>query len=136
MRRLLPLAAALAIWLAPAAAKHGNGKGHGKGKDGGATVVVFTATDRRVIQEFCHSGSGLPPGLAKRNGDLPQGLEKQLRRNGRLPPGLEKKVVWFPPELEGRLPPPPPGYRRGFIGGHAVLVDPGKGLLLDFFAAF
>ena len=34
--------------------------------------------------------SGLPPGLAKRGGNLPPGLEKK-RRAGNLPPGLEKK---------------------------------------------
>ena len=122
--------------MAPAPAKHGKGKGHDKEHEGRTTVTVFTVTDRRVIQEYCRGGSGLPPGLAKRNGDLPPGLEKQLRRNGRLPPGLEKKLVLFPPELERRLPPPPPGYRRGFIGGHAVLVDPGKGFVLDLFVAF
>jgi hypothetical protein len=37
--------------------------------------------------------SNLPPGLAKRGGDLPPGLQKHLRETGQLPPGLEKKRI-------------------------------------------
>ncbi len=38
-------------------------------------------------------GRGLPPGLAKRNGNLPPGLERHIERTGELPPGLQKKFV-------------------------------------------
>jgi hypothetical protein len=129
---------AVAVSIVPAAAKEGKGKGHGQGRDGvEAALFVFTPEHRRIIVDYCrHSPSGLPPGLAKRHGDLPPGLERQLRRKGRLPPGLEKRLIPFPVELERRLPPPPPGAQRMFSGGRAVLLDPGRGLILDVFVAF
>jgi hypothetical protein len=34
---------------------------------------------------FRNRYSNLPPGLAKGDGNLPQGLEEQLQRNGELP---------------------------------------------------
>jgi hypothetical protein len=71
--------------------------------------------------------------LAKR-GDLPPGLEKQLRRNGHLPPGLEKKLVPFPHAVETRLPPCPPDVHRGFLGGVAVMYNSRTGLVLDAMA--
>ncbi len=37
---------------------------------------------------------GLPPGLAKRDGHLPPGLQKHYERTGHLPPGLEKKIAY------------------------------------------
>ncbi len=40
---------------------------------------------------YRRANPGLPPGLAKRNGNLPPGLEKQERHRGQLPPGLEKR---------------------------------------------
>src|SRR5512133_1012273 len=129
MKRLVAVFAAALVILAPVAAKQkpGKGKGHQKEKE---TVVVFMPADRGVITGYYRS-NGLPPGLAKRNGDLPPGLEKQLRRNGRLPPGLEKKLVLFPAEVEMRLPPCPPDVHRGFIGGVAVMYSSRTGLILD-----
>ena len=41
-------------------------------------------------------GNDLPPGLAKRNGNLPPGLQKHLYRTGHLPPGLEKRYYSRP----------------------------------------
>src|SRR4051794_30705968 len=82
----------------------------------GGVTVVFSPGDQRTVHDYYRGrSSGLPPGLAKRNGDLPPGLEKQLRRNGRLPPGLEKKLTPFPADLERRLPALPAGCYRGFI---------------------
>lgn len=99
-----------------------------------ASVSVFLDADRRVIREWVAGyPGGLPPGLAKRGGDLPPGLEKQLRRNGRLPPGLEKKLYLFPPELEARLSPLEPGLRRAFLAGHAVVYDAKTSVILDVF---
>jgi hypothetical protein len=65
----------------------------------------------------------LPPGLAKRGGRLPPGLERQLERNGTLPPGLQKRIDPFPRELHHLLPPLSPGYTRGLLGGSAVIVN-------------
>jgi len=124
------------ILAAPIAAKKrgGHGKGHG---DSRLEVSVFLTDHRRLITEYYRvQPSGLPPGLARRHGDLPPGLEKQLRRNGRLPPGLEKKLVPFPVEIERRLPPVVAGAQRGMIGGRAVIYDPRKSMILDVFVAF
>lgn len=86
--------------------------------------VVFGERDRGIIHEYCaQPHASLPPGLAKRNGKLPPGLEKQLRRNGQLPPGLQKKCVPFPVELERRLPPLPRNYARVFVEGRGLIVD-------------
>jgi hypothetical protein len=106
----------------------GNSEDHGKvGEHGGKSVsvqLVFGERDRQVIREYCSQpSSSLPPGLAKRGGQLPPGLEKQLRRNGQLPPGLQKKVERFPVELERRLPPLPANYARVYIGGRGLIVD-------------
>jgi len=99
------------------------------------SVSVFVAKERDMIRRHyvTHTAS-LPPGLAKRGGDLPPGLEKQLRRNGHLPPGLEKKLHPFPSILEQRLPPLRPGLVRGIIGGSAVIIDRKTTLILDIFA--
>ncbi len=95
-------------------------------------VVVFRGADREIIYDHYRAyPAGLPPGLAKRGGDLPPGLAKQLRRNGRLPPGLEKKLVPFPVELERRLPPLPPHHVRCFIGDRAIIYDQRTGGILD-----
>lgn len=80
---------------------------------------------RRVSSTYYKDrASGLPPGLAKRNGALPPGLEKQLRRNGTLPPGLQKKITPFPQALERRLTPLPVGYRRRIVDTHLIVYRP------------
>jgi hypothetical protein len=147
----LAVLACLALGLAYADPKPGKGNGNGKGKGREAheshqvqqrtQVVVavrhFRPDDRVVIVDYYRGRpGGLPPGLAKRGGDLPPGLEKQLRRNGRLPPGLEKKLVYFPAELEMRLPPCPPDVRRGFIGGFAIAWNSRTGTIVDIVATY
>jgi len=97
---------------------------HGGAKGSVSVQMVFGERDRQVIRDYCSQpSSNLPPGLAKRGGKLPPGLEKQLRRNGQLPPGLQKKVQPFPVELERRLPPLPTNYARVCIGGRGLIVD-------------
>src|SRR6266581_1547277 len=76
-------------------------------------------------------GTGLPPGLAKRNGNLPPGLEKQLERNGTLPPGLQKKLVPCPVEITRQLPPLPPEYQRSVIGAHIVVFNRSTNIIVD-----
>ncbi|HVX65261.1 MAG TPA: hypothetical protein VHA11_01590, partial [Bryobacteraceae bacterium] len=104
-----------------------NGRGHGNKKEYREEQYEgygFRSEHRQIIYDYYDGGrQGLPPGLAKRGGDLPPGLAKQLRRNGQLPPGLEKRMVPFPVELERRLPPLPPHYRRCFIGDRAIVYD-------------
>jgi hypothetical protein len=110
----------------------GSGFGQGKGKNkhqdkDDASVnlqLIFSSHDRDVIREYYSGGSsGLPPGLAKRNGKLPPGLQKHLEKNGTLPPGLQKKIEPFPVELERRLPRLPSGYSRVSIGVDVLILD-------------
>ncbi len=139
---------ALCIFVSASIALAGpKGKGKAKGKDKSSHsreevmvagnhvgVNIFMGNDYYLIRQQYRGG--LPPGLAKRNGDLPPGLQKQLRRNGHLPPGLEKKLYPFPVELERRLPPLRAGLMRGIIGGSAVIVDKNTSVILDVFAIF
>jgi hypothetical protein len=123
----------------------GKGKGKGKGNRQSAknseeigiqvTGNIFRESDRKlIVNHFRNNQEALPPGLAKRDGDLPPGLEKQLKRNGHLPPGLEKKLNPFPVELERNLPPLKEGLRRGIIGGMAVILDKKTSIILDTFS--
>jgi hypothetical protein len=121
----------------------GQGKGHGKGKGKGQSPQADTPSssqlsfgkDSDIIRQYCRTIplNNLPPGLAKRGGNLPPGLEKQLQRNGHLPPGLEKRLDPFPPELERRLSPLPADYGRAFIEGRAVIYNKSTSLILDMF---
>ena len=106
--------------------EHGNGKGKGKYKHD------FDDHDREVITSYyAGHGSGLPPGLAKRAGNLPPGLEKHLEKNGTLPPGLQKKIQPCPVELVRQLPPVEPGYARGVIGAHVVVYNRNTNVIVD-----
>ena len=139
IRRFLILLFALALLPAGSLAQ-GKGQGKGKGKghsdqgddDRSGKLPVFADRDRDIIVKYYQGGSsGLPPGLAKRGGHLPPGLERQLERNGTLPPGLQKKLQPFPPELERQLPPCPPSYQRGIIGAHIVVLNRTTRLIVD-----
>jgi hypothetical protein len=144
MLRTLLVLVALCLCSLPGFAGDKKGKGHGHGndsaRDGGAVVAVsvFIGADREIIHEYVdrHQGDGLPPGLAKRGGDLPPGLRKHLRKTGTLPPGLQKKLAPFPPELEARLRPLRPGLRRAFVEGRAVIYDGKTSVVLDVFIPF
>ena len=63
-------------------------------------TISFGTHDRDIIREYYHNNySSLPPGLAKRNGNLPPGLQKHLERDGTSPPGLQKRLTPFPEDL-------------------------------------
>ena len=129
------LASALAGGMAVAQG-NGKGKGHNKKKDDQEQSVQygFSAHDRQVITTYYSNHTqGLPPGLAKRGGNLPPGLEKQLERNGTLPPGLQKKLEPCPVELEQQLPPLPADYRRAVIGAHIVVFNRNTNIVVDVF---
>ncbi len=97
--------------------------------------VSFLPEERQIIIEFFHSQStGLPPGLAKRGGDLPPGLQKHLVRNGTLPPGLQKRLQPFPVELERRLSRLPRLWVRVILGRHAILLERRTNRILDLIA--
>lgn len=97
----------------------------GRREGGGTTAtLVFSPRDQRIIRDYyAGSTSNLPPGLAKRGGHLPPGLERQLQRNGTLPPGLQKRVEPFPAQLERQLPRLPSGYSRVYLEGRALILD-------------
>lgn len=84
----------------------------------------FSERDRRLIYRyFVMNTRNLPPGLAKRGGKLPPGLERHLERDGTLPPGLQKRFERFPEELEIKLPRLPAGYARGTLASYALILD-------------
>jgi len=115
----------------------GKGKGHSKHaqQDNDDQVYVkygFHEREREVVTTYYSKhGAGLPPGLAKRYGSLPPGLEKQLERNGTLPPGLQKKLQPCPVEVEHQLPPLPQEYGRGVIGAHIVIFNRNTNVIVD-----
>jgi hypothetical protein len=130
--RSVILVMAVALCLSPFRLS-GQGKGNHKGAKAAtaAAGVVFLPGDIRLIRaHFGPGGSGLPPGLAKKD-SLPPGLQKQLRRKGTLPPGLQKKVVDLPPSLEGRLSPLPPGYRRVMVDRWAMIIATATNVIWD-----
>lgn len=94
---------------------------------------LFLPEERRIIREFYVTtpGRGLPPGLAKRGGNLPPGLQKHLQRNGTLPPGLQKRLEPFPADLERRLPGIPEIWRRVILGRDVILLDRRTNRILD-----
>lgn len=96
----------------------------------------FTAEERRIIEQYYHHGNkskqkGLPPGLAKRGGNLPPGLQKQLDRDGKLPPGLQKRLEPLPTDLDHRLPRLPEHWERVILDRDIVLVDRRTNRILD-----
>jgi hypothetical protein len=118
----------------------GKGKGHdkeggddqGRGKGNKKAKHEFDAQDREVITTYySNRNSNLPPGLAKRGGNLPPELEKQLERNGTLPPGLQRRIQPCPVDLERQLPPVEAGYVRGVIGAHIVIYNRSTSVIVD-----
>ena len=121
----------------------GNGKGNNENKatssSGSSTTVAGSihieigSRDRETITRYYTAHpAGLPPGLAKRGGDLPPGLDKQLRRNGSLPPGLQKKLEPCPVALTRQLPRVPTGYNWFVLGAHVVVMNKERNLVGDF----
>jgi hypothetical protein len=145
IRLFFALLLACSVSTIPALAQgnsHGNGKGKGHNKhdqgdddNQGDAKYRFRTEDREYVTTYySKQGKGLPPGLAKRNGDLPPGLEKQLQRNGTLPPGLEKKLQPCPVEITRQLPPLPPDYQRSVIGASIVVFNRKTNIVVDVMA--
>jgi hypothetical protein len=98
--------------------------------------AYFLPEERRIIEEYYHKGKkgkqkGLPPGLAKRGGKLPPGLQKQLDKNGRLPPGLQKRLEPLPVDLDHRLPRLPEYWERVILDRDVILIDRRTNRILD-----
>jgi hypothetical protein len=96
--------------------------------------AYFLPEERKIIYEYYHQGAptrGLPPGLAKRGGKLPPGLQKQLDKNGRLPPGLQKRLEPLPADLDRRLPRLPELWERVILERDVILIDRRTNRILD-----
>ncbi len=96
--------------------------------------AYFLPEERRIIENYYRSGGpskGLPPGLAKRGGKLPPGLQKHLEKNGTLPPGLQKRLEPLPRDLDARLPRLPDYWERVILERDVVLVDRRTNRILD-----
>jgi hypothetical protein len=99
----------------------------------------FLPDERRAIEDYYRrindkkkpKTKGLPPGLAKRGGDLPPGLQKKLERDGQLPPGLQKRLEPLPVDLDRRLPRLPENWARVVVERDVVLLDRRTNRILD-----
>ncbi|MEN6533574.1 MAG: hypothetical protein ABFD89_07920 [Bryobacteraceae bacterium] len=96
----------------------------------------FDNDDHVIVRGYFAGPRGEEMRREMHRGDLPPGLIKQLRRRGHIPPGLRGKIMPFPMEYDDRFAPLPPGLQRGYIGGRAVIYDPGSWLIFDVFVAF
>ena len=91
-------------------------------KDDTSVVDIrIEGRDRAIIDNYYKKSykkkKGLPPGLAKRNGNLPPGLAKR----DKLPPGLQGDPL--PYDLEKQLTKLPSTYVRVRIGQDIVMMD-------------
>ena len=96
----------------------------------------FLPEERHAIEEYYHrsgkgKAKGLPPGLAKRGGNLPPGLQKHLEKNGQLPPGLQKRLEPLPVDLDRRLPRLPEHWERVILERDVILIDRRTNRILD-----
>jgi hypothetical protein len=96
----------------------------------------FLPEERRAIEDYYRRGKkgkakGLPPGLAKRGGNLPPGLQKHLDKNGQLPPGLQKRLEPLPADLDHTLPRLPEYWERVVLERDVILIDRRTNRILD-----
>ncbi|HLI34333.1 MAG TPA: hypothetical protein VKW70_04750 [Terriglobia bacterium] len=97
-------------------------------------AITFGSREASIIRAYYGSHhQGLPPGLAKRGGNLPPGLEKHLERDSTLPPGLQKRLTPLPYDLERELPPLPRDCycRRGVLGSNVLILNTRTGRIVD-----
>jgi hypothetical protein len=96
--------------------------------------AYFLPEERRIIENYYRSGGpskGLPPGLAKRGGKLPPGLQKHLDKKGTLPPGLQKRLEPLPQDLDAQLPRLPDYWERVILDRDVILLDRRSNRILD-----
>lgn len=98
-------------------------------KDDNVSVDVrFSDRDRTLIKDYYKpkkGRKGLPPGLAKRDGNPPPGLA----RRDKLPPGLSGEAL--PRDLDNRLSSLPGNYVRVRIGSDIILMDGKTRVIFD-----
>lgn len=99
--------------------------------DRNASVDIrFNDRDRQLINDYYgHHGKSrqkrVPPGLAKRGGNLPPGLAKREQ----LPPGLQGRGL--PQELDSSLSHLPDAYVRLKVGTDIVLMNRDTRVVFD-----
>lgn len=93
--------------------------------DTGVVDIRIDDRDRAHIHDYYRSRKGPPPGLAKRNGNLPPGLA----RRDRLPHGLDSDTL--PYELERKLAKLPLPYVRIRVGQDIVLMNRNTRVVFD-----
>lgn len=95
--------------------------------DSGYIDIRFSDHDRRLIQDYYgrDKRKKMPPGLAKRGGNLPPGLAKR----DILPPGLQGRGL--PDDLESSLARLPTGYVRVKVGTDIVLMNKDTRVVFD-----
>lgn len=95
--------------------------------DRAGVVAAFGSHDRAVIESYYENANdkGLPPGLARRRGNLPPGLAQR----DRLPSGLQADPL--PRALETKLSSLPPGYVRVRVGHDIVLMKRSTRVVFD-----
>ncbi len=107
---------------------HGHGRGHYR-----ESHYRYDDHDRHEMRAYYNDHyRNLPPGLAKSD-RLPPGLERRLRVHYVMDNDMRAYMRPCPPELEERLPPPPPHCEHTVIGGHIVLVNSNTHVVLDIF---
>jgi hypothetical protein len=111
--------------------EHDRGRGHGAHyRD---SHYRYDDRDRHQMRAYYNDHyRNLPPGLAKRD-RLPPGLERRLRVHYVMDDEMRGYMRPCPPDLEERLPPPPPHCAHTIIGGHVVLVNSNTHVVLDIF---
>ena len=89
--------------------------------DTGMVDIRISDHDRDLIENYYRKTyqhrKGMPPGLAKREGNLPPGLAKR----DKLPPGLQGDPL--PHDLDEKLTRLPSSYIRVRVGQDIVLMD-------------
>ena len=117
---------------------HGNSQKHESGRSEGpgggpyfSSDKNFLDDDRRTIHDYygkvAHSGK-CPPGLAKKdNGCMPPGQAKKWELGRPLP----RDTIFFPipPDLLGRIAPPPTGHRYVRVGSDVLMIKSNTGLV-------
>jgi len=98
----------------------------GDDRDEHAAYCYFEPHDVRILREY----------YEPRYRSLPPGLAKKFYRTGQLPSGWQKKVEPLPIEVERRLVPLRPDYRRGYVDGAVVVYIPRTEILIDVFPLF
>lgn len=110
-----------------------HGRGHDRDDHYRRAHYSYDDHDRGQMRSYYHEHyRHLPPGLAKKD-RLPPGYERRLRVHYVLDDDMRGYMRPCPPDLEERLPPPPPHCAHTIIGGHVVLVNSSTYMVLDIF---